>query len=760
VIASRPDRRARAALLPLAAAAALACGGGGIPRGSPLEPAGAQAAFVPDASDRAARDVAAAALGTDPDAAQDALARLEAVERARGRAGEAPSGLAAYAQHVVDATAADPIAYRRATATLLGRDDVDPVLRKQLQIEVDDDPLVLADRRLAEGQRARIARDVNAITEALGRSMTNFIYAPIRVAQALIRIGVAEHLDDPISLQERQALAYWKQYVEEHPETPQAHALVDRIESMQRRWFDMKRQRSVRAAEQALDHHEDRLALVLADQALRYVPEDDRAIHLREEAYARVQAERAERARSLEAADGPLPDAESPRARDLLLAELGSGDVAAASRALLAADPNGPLADPARFAAATAEGEAGHESAMWKALGELADRDDATHPMARHAHARVYTPEQNPWGAFQRAKTDRTLEEAGFVALGPLAHGTRDLYLPRPIEWLIEAPSLLPTLGGIPMRVLQTAIAPPDAKGPAVAAQLYLDRHPHGEHAQHLRHWLVDYEEGRGRHLHAHAMAVEAGDYPPERIAELAEKAAAQLIEIAQRQRRADLRLALLQADAQRYPDTKSGARAAHLFQEEIAHASEQRIRISRGFLLENPRIAGPAGLGLRPELLDGDPRNGELHPEGVTLLGGRRLEVSLVAASGKASDPPVTWDETLSAEQLSRLVSMLEEASIRNALLDPLAEQDPDARRDLFFERARLGVADAPDERPSARSSYAFVGVREKYNMVRSRESILPFDIVISGTFPSLGLGAFPRLRMPKETPDAPLYK
>ena len=61
---------------------------------------------------------------------------------------------------------------------------------------------------------------------------------------------------------------------------------------------------------------------------------------------------------------------------------------------------------------------------------------------------------------------------------------------------------------------------------------------------------------------------------------------------------------------------------------------------------------------------------------------------------------------------------------------------------------------------RPAAESTFVFVGVREKYKMVRSRESILPVEIVISGSLPDLGLGAFPRIRLPKETPDAVLYK
>jgi len=162
----------------------------------------------------------------------------------------------------------------------------------------------------------------------------------------------------------------------------------------------------------------------------------------------------------------------------------------------------------------------------------------------------------------------------------------------------------------------------------------------------------------------------------------------------------------------------------------------------------------------MRPELLDGDKHNGELHPQGVTLLGGRELEIALVAASGDKDDEPKKLRQSISAERLSRVVSLLEESSARNALLDPLAEQGADAKRDLFFERARLGVADTPDTRPTAESTYAFVAMREKYNMVRSRESILPVEIVISGSLPDLGLGAFPRLRTPKQTPDAVLFK
>jgi hypothetical protein len=96
----------------------------------------------------------------------------------------------------------------------------------------------------------------------------------------------------------------------------------------------------------------------------------------------------------------------------------------------------------------------------------------------------------------------------------------------------------------------------------------------------------------------------------------------------------------------------------------------------------------------------------------------------------------------------------------LRNAKLDTDDVQAADARRDYYFERARLGLTDQPDARPTAESAYAYLGVRERYGMVRGRESILPFDMVVRGSFEDFTLGAFPRWRPPKQTPDAFLYR
>ena len=102
-----------------------------------------------------------------------------------------------------------------------------------------------------------------------------------------------------------------------------------------------------------------------------------------------------------------------------------------------------------------------------------------------------------------------------------------------------------------------------------------------------------------------------------------------------------------------------------------------------------------------------------------------------------------------------------LEDSAIQlRRRLDPDERLGADANRDVFFERARVGLVEEIDTRSLASSDYQYRGMRERYGMVRARESILPFDLVISGSLTDLSLGAFPRIRNPKTTPDAFLFR
>ena len=83
-----------------------------------------------------------------------------------------------------------------------------------------------------------------------------------------------------------------------------------------------------------------------------------------------------------------------------------------------------------------------------------------------------------------------------------------------------------------------------------------------------------------------------------------------------------------------------------------------------------------------------------------------------------------------------------------------------PDPQRDLFFERARLGLLDTPDMRPAASSQAVYLGSSEKHGLVRRPDSLLPVEFVVRGGLETYGLAAYPRVKPVAETPDAFLYR
>jgi hypothetical protein len=736
---------------------ACASGRAALPAGSALEPLPSLPLRAPDEFDRATRSLASAVLLGEREAAQAARARIEQLDADRLRSDEAPSGLSPYAQDAVNSTERDALALRAAQQALLERDDLDQKLRRRVEAELDDDPLALADARLADARRTRASRLFNAFSQALGTSLANPILLPYRAAMSLLGFGLTQRQEDELTPPERQALGLRKAFVERHPGSPEAAALLDEIEAAQRRWLETQRERSVRKARKALEADEPAVARLHAERALRYAPEDPDAARLRNEAQRALERRWRDLARSLEARPSADPKAERALALALLAPR---GNVAGKARALLGAAPEGPLADEAALSLALAAADAGRERESWDALEECADADEERSNSARHAQTWVQSAEQNPARAFRAADRLVTRRQLRTLAFGPLAAGAPDLDLPRPVEWLVAVPYLPGVLLGLPTRLVRFPFDRPDRRAPAVFARRYLERFPAGEEAEPMRDWLRDYEEGRGNPMGA--LQIAESDPAPdlEELAELRERAARAALERAQGEPSPEVRIALLQEVARRFPDSEQAREAGAAVRAEAEKASPQRIRISRSFLLENPAVAGPSGLALKPALLDRELENGELHPDGLTLLGGDAVEFAFVGPSGRASDEPELRRERLSPERIARAVAQLEESMERLARTDRDLQFEPDAGRDLFFERARLGVAETPDPRPQARSSYAYVGMRERYGVVRGREAILPVEIVLQGSFQDFGLGAFPRLRLPKPTPDQVLYR
>ncbi|MFQ5416593.1 MAG: hypothetical protein ACE5FL_06015, partial [Myxococcota bacterium] len=442
MIDSRPE--SPAARLWVAAGVAVAAtllGGcrtpGAIPPGSALEALSHRPMVVPDVADTTAADVAAASLVSNREEARLALRRLEAIETVLAASGETSTGLAPVAIDLVNTTQDDPRSYREASRDLLEKDDLDPTIRGRLALATEDDPLLLARTRMRDSYLLSFGRAFNAVAEPLGRSILTTSMAPYRLGRALIAYLAQLYREDPLPLRERQALVHWKHYLAMYPDTSEALELSPRVDSAEADWLRTHRLHSVRAARKALDRGQVRLALVYADRALGYVPEDSLATKLRDEAARRLLRQRANRAHSLEASDdggNTAPDGSLPLAHALLLPD---GDIVEASLELLERDPDGPLADEATFALALARGEGGDEDAMWELLEEIASDDGLRVNMARHAATMYASPEEHAYLAFQHAKRRNAIDNALWVLVGPFYRGLPDRGLPDPISWVM-----------------------------------------------------------------------------------------------------------------------------------------------------------------------------------------------------------------------------------------------------------------------------------------------------------------------------------
>jgi hypothetical protein len=714
---------------------------------------------VPDVADYAAAELATAALNSDLPKATRMLKRLRAIDTVLVADGDEPTGLVPVATDLVNATMDAPRVYRNATQALLARDDLDPALRARLSQTEKDVPLALAEDRINDARMISFARAFNTLAEPVGQSITSLAMAPYRIGRSVLGYAVQLYEKEPLSLQRRQALAHWKEFVARYPDAPESDRLRLQIERAEVKLDRTLRDRAYNAAERALDFGNERLALVYADRALGYVPEDADATEIRDLAEEQILIDRANGYRSLQSPPDPGELSSDVRALAIALLEPNS-DAAEALLRFRETSDDPTMTDEADFVEAVLAGDSGREIEMWDQLEDLGD--DTESNMSRHANAMVRSPFQNSFDAFETAKSLSRKHRAMWVAVGQWMRGPRDRGMIRPLEWMIDFPAMLQSVVAAPLRLIQLPFMDvlPAEKLASVFARKYLARRPAGEHSREVRDWLSKFEKGRKNWIGAYQLAEQDPERDDEGVAELREKAAEQAVEIASRETRRDLRSAKYRQVAQQYTDTVAGEQAGTLAREEFIQSTPQQVAISRGFLTENRDFAGPLGLGLDPHLLDDDSSNGELHPSGVILIGGRAVELHFLAASGDDDDPPTIVYQQLSEERFTRLIAKLEETSFRNALIDPDERLGADASRDVFFERARVGLVENIDSRALASSDYAYQGMRERYGMVRARESILPFDLVIQGSLTDLSLGAFPRIRNPRNTPDAFLFR
>ena len=672
----------------------------------------------------------------------------------------------------------DPIAYRASARELRKRGGLDPRIRSRLDRTIDDDPILLARRRQFDGWHRLWARTFNAISAPLGSSViTGFVLAPFQLANSIIHYFADFSNEEALSLTDRQALVLRQEFLRKHPHTELTAQLELKIEKSTIRLEETLALRRIRVAEGAFDEGNLSIAAYQADSAGRILsphPKKNPILRRRSERVAEkvekaITVDRNRRLTSLKSHaidNGPVAriKTETSLARALLVEPINSPLIAQRIAAYhsVAGDGDDGSGGPTEFILAIRQHENGYDVEARRRLSTLASLGPIDNPMARHAKALLDDDWQNPHGAFERLERQAVREEFAWRVAGEWVRRTRYPNLPTPLAYLIDTPTIAITMILAPLRALTSPWtgSPDFRRAPALAGYRYLQRFPDGSNQQPLVEWLYNYERDEERWGRALRLADFIPNFDSEERLELVDKTTQSRLDLVDRLDRRDNRASVLKGVAREFPDSEGGREAGLRAREEAEDASPQHIRITKSFMLENPEVAGPNGLGLNPSLLNDDDADGELHPDGVLLRGGRVLEILLIAEGGDDKDPPESRHRKISRQRLSHVASALGEAIAQNSLIDVGARQSSDAGRDVYLERANLGLTDDVDQRPTAESTHVYQSLRERYGLVRGRDSILPFDLVFRGSLGDFTLGAFPRWRPPRETPDAFLYR
>ena len=239
------------------------------------------------------------------------------------------------------------------------------------------------------------------------------------------------------------------------------------------------------------------------------------------------------------------------------------------------------------------------------------------------------------------------------------------------------------TIAAAPLRALLSPFTggTPTRRAPALAGYRYLVRYPDGEEQRAVIDWLYAYERDQER-WGERCDSPTGSRNTARKSAPVRRKTTEERLALVDDIDQYGTRSTVLRGVAREFPDSEGG-KAADSGRAQREDASPQFIRITRGFLFENPEVAGDDGVGINPLLLNEDLRDGELHPEGIVLRGGRVLEISLVADGEDEDEPYASRFVELSETRLRRLTATLDEAVQRNGLIDADSRFDADPNRD-----------------------------------------------------------------------------
>ena len=595
-----------------------------LPEFDPFERPAQAPQFFPDEIDKRAREVLMDALTGGNDSLDNHLKFFKNEDARLQKQHGTATGLTDHVQDLVNNTIQNRQRYLAAQKDAL-KNTASPERKKYLEAILNQDDHNQSDQLMRQsstnywgGMLNRLLSSVDLVGVASG----NYIGAAVETA--INQLYALADRDMPV--EERRALARDLEHLKRFPDDPRNAEILKQVQALEKKKKSALVRKQIDTANEAANKGDAEKALFHSELASFLEPDSRAAEKIRQQAKKSLQDQDEGRNKALAAASNRQAGAEQQDDVKQLLQALTLRDANQIQRLAIDTEKKyrgKPLADAARDAEAVAlEIKGWHEAA--KQAVEQISRSAVNPETKQRAVTLLQSSEYNLLTPFRDARTERQLQSVKYVLLG-------EDFLKRNLLYAAGAmaaagPGGAATLGTVNAILMannlyQVLTNNPISAQPVIDAGVaYVRSHPNSENAAEVYKVLGDAYEERGMFDKALSYHELAGA-PKDKIAALKEKSAKALLSAAARTKERGAQEYYLTSVVDDYPDSPAAAEATKKLAE-LAKDDNRGLRMSKHFLMENPELYGPRGLGLKASLFDGNPQNMELADRGVNLIG------------------------------------------------------------------------------------------------------------------------------------------
>ena len=611
-----------------------------LPEFDPFEKPPVAPQFFPDEVDKRARELLIDSLTNRKAGIEEHVKFFQTEDRRLQKQHGSSTGLAEPAQDLLNNTINERERYLAAQRQAL-KNTSSPERKKYLQAIIDEDDLTRADQLTRQSSVNELGGVFNRLlssVDLVGVASGNYVGAAAETA-----IGQAYSLlNSEMSVEERRALARHMDHLKRYPNNPRNGKIVKEIEELEKKKTAALIRKQLDHSKQAAQKGDTDKALFYAEIA-SYLDGRSKTAQAELQRLSKFYLHQMERQNhGLSAQVEKAASAEQQEDVQELLRALSLRDqqkIAEQAANLEKKYAGRALAESARDALSVALEMQGRHDEAKKIIERLASSAKTPGAQTRAA-ALLQSPEYNLLATFQEARSERRAESVKYVLLGEDLLKKNLIYAAGAVA--AAGPAGAVTLGAANAMMVGNNLInvlsnnPVSAQSVIDAGVAYVRNHPGSDSATEVYKILADTYEEKGMIDKAIGYHELAGT-PKEKLSALKQKAATALLNAATKSKGRGTQEYYLTTLIDQYPESPAAAEATRKLAE-LAKTDNHGLRMSKQFLKENPELFGPAGLGLKATLFDGNPRNMELADRGVNVTGDNELLIYYQTASGVRS--------------------------------------------------------------------------------------------------------------------------